>query len=59
MWAKNAENVQELLRLDRGAQGVRLESVAINSILLEAQRRMALNVTQIGSAATVYHLHLC
>lgn len=42
MWAKNAENVEELLRLDRRVQGVRLEFVAIDSISLEAQWRITL-----------------
>lgn len=53
MWAKNAENVEELLRLDGRVQGVRLEFVAIDSILPEAQRRITLNATQIGREATV------
>lgn len=37
-------------------QGVRLEFVAVDSILLEALRKITLNVTQIGRAArrTVY-----
>lgn len=30
-WAKNAENVEGPLRLDRGAQGVRVESVAVTA----------------------------
>lgn len=53
VWAKNDENVEELLRLDRRVQGVSLEFVAIDSILLEAQWRITLNVTQIGRADTV------
>lgn len=50
VWAKNAENVEELLRLDQQEQGVRLEFVAI---LLEAQWRVTL-VTQI--VGTIYQL---
>lgn len=30
MWAKNSENVKELLRLNRSVQGVSLEFVAID-----------------------------
>lgn len=56
VWAKNAENVEESLRLDRRVQGVRLEFVAIDSILVEAQWRITLNVTQIGRAAAVLYV---
>lgn len=47
MWAKNSENVEELLRLDQRVQGVRLEFVAIDSISLGAQWRITHNGTEI------------
>lgn len=33
MWAKNSENVKELLRLNHSVQGVSLEFVAIDRIV--------------------------
>lgn len=44
--AKNAENVKELLRLDH-MQGVRLELVAIDSVLLGESALRTLGITTI------------
>lgn len=57
VWAKNAENVKELLRLDQRVQGVKLEFVAIDSISPQAQWRIISNGTQIDRTATVHTVY--